>query len=90
MMIAFKNRKPEKTFNSESALKRVYGNRMARAIMMRLSVLKNARSLASVPTTPPERRHLLKGRRKAQYAVDLVHPYRLIVSPNHNPVTSSR
>ena len=54
--------------------------------MMRLSVLKNARSLASVPITPPERRHLLKGRRKAQFAVDLVHPYRLIFTPNHNPV----
>ena len=49
--------------------------------MMRLAVLKNARTLAKVPATPPERRHRLTGRRKGQYAVDLVHPYRLVFEP---------
>ncbi len=86
MDITFRTRKLEKTFNSQKALNRTYGSRMARTIMMRLAVLKNARTLSLVPTTPPERRHQLRGDRDEQYAVDLVHPYRLIFVPNHDPL----
>lgn len=86
MDIAFRTRRLGKTFNSESALVKEHGDRMARTIQIRLAVLSNARTLALVPTSPPERRHLLTGRRSGQYAVDLVHPYRLIFEPNHDPV----
>ena len=58
---------------------------MAGTIMRRLAILKAASSLVLVPTTPPERRHQLGGERKGQYAVDLVHPYRLIFEPNLEP-----
>ncbi len=30
---------------------------------------------------PPTRCHMLKGKRKYQFAVDLVHPFRLIFKP---------
>ena len=53
---------------------------------MRLAVLKNSRSLSQVPTTPPDRRHMLTGDRREQYAVDLVHPHRLVFVPDHDPV----
>ena len=86
MDISFRTSKLTKTFNSEKALKQEYGERMARAIMIRLAVLRNAQALSRVPTTPPDRCHLLTGRRKGQYAVDLVHPQRLIFEPNHDPV----
>ena len=86
MDIAFKTRKLERVFNSERALKATYGSRMARTITIRLAVLRNARDLAMVPTTPPERRHRLSGKRSGQYAVDLVHPHRLVFQPNHDPV----
>ena len=59
---------------------------MARTIMRRLAILKAAGSLVLVPTTPPERRHQPGSERKGQYAVDLVHPYRLIFKPDHEPV----
>ena len=59
---------------------------MATKIMSRLAVLKNARTLADVPSTPPERCHPLHGKREGQYAVDLVHPRRLVFKPNHEPV----
>ena len=59
---------------------------MTRAIMNRLAVLKAARALALVPTTPPERRHQLRGDRDEQFAVDLVHPRRLVFVPNHEPL----
>ena len=53
--------------------------------MLRLAVMKEARVLALVPTTPPERRHQLRGDRDEQFAVDLVHPYRLVFELNHQP-----
>lgn len=86
MDIYFGNRKLARTFNSEKELARAYGDQMARVIMTRLAVMRNASALAQVPWTPPERRHALAGRRKNQYAVDLVHPYRLVFRPAHNPV----
>jgi proteic killer suppression protein len=84
--IAFRHRKLEKAFNSEKALKKDFGDRMARVIAMRMAVLRNARTLSLVPTTKPERRHQLRADRDGQYAVDLVHPYRLVFAINHDPV----
>jgi len=54
--------------------------------MSRLAVLNSARTLADVPSTRPERCHPLKAKREGQYAVDLVHPRRLVFKPNHDPV----
>ena len=86
MNIAFRTRKLEKTFNTAATLRKTYGERMARVIMMRMAVLKTARDLFSVPTTPPERRHRLRGDRDKQFAVDLVHPHRLVFEANHTPL----
>ena len=86
MDIAFRTRKLETTFNSTKALHRAYGSRRAKVIMMRLAILKAAKTLEQVPATPPDRRHQLRGDRDEQYAVDLVHPYRLIFEPNRDPL----
>ena len=86
MDITFRTSKIARTFNSARLLQRVYGPRMAKVIMIRLATLKAAETLEQVPTTPPDRRHQLRGDRYEQYAVDLVHPYRLIFEPNHNPI----
>lgn len=59
---------------------------MARVIMIRLAVLKAARNLGMVPMTPPDRRHQLSANRDEQFAVDLVHPRRLVFEPNHEPL----
>lgn len=59
---------------------------MAKTIKMRMAVLKNARTLYLVPTTKPDRRHQLHADRDEQYAVDLVHPHRLVFEPDHNPI----
>ena len=83
MDIAFRTRKLERTFNSADALQKAYGERMARTIKIRLAVLAAASTLALVPTTPPDRRHQLRGDRDGQFAVDLVHPRRLVFEPNH-------
>ena len=84
MDIFFKTRRLAKVFNSEREFRKRYGDRMAKTIAMRLAVLKHARTLSMVPTTPPERRHRLAGKRKEQYAVDLVHPHRLVFEPRRS------
>ena len=86
MDITFRTKKLMRTFNSKRTLQKAHGDRMARTIQTRLAVLKNARTLSMVPTTPPDRRHQLGSDRRGQYAVDLVHPHRLVFVPNHDPV----
>ena len=54
--------------------------------MHRMAVLQEAETLDQVPVIPPERRHQLRGDRAGQYAVDLVHPYRLVFTPCDDPV----
>jgi len=84
--IAFKNRKLEKTFNSEFDLQKAYGKPLARKIMMRLEVLGEAKNLASISTEPPHRSHLLRGDRSGQFAVDLDQSRRFVFKPNHDPI----
>jgi proteic killer suppression protein len=84
--IAFRTRKLEKTFDSAGELQKAFGARMAKVMMIRLAVLKAARNLALVPTTRPDRRHQLRADRDEQFAVDLVHPHRLVFEANHDPL----
>ncbi len=84
MEISFRNRKLAKVFSSEKTLRREYGDRAARIIMIRLAVLLDAETLAEVPATPPDRMHQLTGDRNEQFAVYLVHPYRLVFEPAHD------
>ena len=86
MDIAFRTRKLGRVLNAADALQKAYGVRIAKVIMMRMAVLRAARNLALVPTTPPDRRHQLSGDRDEQFAVDLVHPYRLVFEPSHEPL----
>ncbi len=85
MDISFVDKKLEKIFNSEKELHKKYGTN-ARYIKRRMAVLIAAPSLAHISHRPPERRHNLEGKRKGTFAVDLKHPFRLILKPNHDPV----
>ena len=86
MEITFRTRKLQKVLNSLKDINKNYGDRMALAIQSRLAVLRNANNLFLVPSSPPVRLHQLSGDRQGQFAVDLVHPQRLIFVPNHDPV----
>ena len=86
MEITFRTRRLERTFSSDRELRREYGTAMAETIQSRIAVLRRVNSLTDLPPEPPTRRHLLSGGRNGQYAIDLVHPYRLILEPNHDPV----
>ena len=82
MDIVFRTRKLERTFNSEQELVKEYGKQCARKIRIRMAVLRAATSLADVPTAPPDRCHELKGNKNGHFAVDLVHPFRLVFRPH--------
>ena len=86
MEIAFRNRKLAKVFSSERTLRREYGDRAARIIMIRLAVLLDAETLSEVPATQPDRMHQLTGGRDEQFAVYLVHRYRLVFVPTRDPL----
>ncbi|MGC9312452.1 MAG: type II toxin-antitoxin system RelE/ParE family toxin [Sediminispirochaetaceae bacterium] len=85
MNIVFASSKLEKIFNTEKSLQREYGQQ-ARKIMRRMMVLRTASTLASVPILPPDRCHQLSGDYKGCFAVDLIHPFRLVFEPADKPV----
>ena len=86
VVIKIKTRKLAKKLGSKDAMLKAYGKRMARAIQTRVELLTAASSLADVPIRPPIRLHQLKGKLSNHFAVDLVHPQRLILFPRQRPV----
>lgn len=87
MEIFFKSSKLRKTMSSKALLVREFGKENARVIMRRLVVLDAAECLAEVPTKRPERCHALTGKQKGQYAVDVKHPYRILLQPANDPIS---
>jgi proteic killer suppression protein len=86
MEITFSNRQLAKLCSSAKEMKAKHGARMAEKLQQRLAELAAAETLDDIPRVPPPRCHELTGNRKGRLAVDLVHPYRLIFFPNHDPV----
>jgi len=86
MDISYARTKLKKVFDSKTALVTTYGDAIAKKIAARMAVLKNSRTLNHVPTTKPERCHQLSEDRDEDFAVDLVHPHRLVFTPNHDPI----
>ncbi|MFO7981835.1 MAG: hypothetical protein R6V08_00095 [Desulfuromonadales bacterium] len=62
------------------------GEAMARKLQQRMMELNAAETLADISHLPPPRCHEMTGDRAGQFSVDLVHPYRLLFIPSHNPV----
>lgn len=64
--------------NAEVATKK-YGAEMAEKIHMRIDQIRAADSVEELVQFRIGRCHPLQGNRKGQYAMDLTHPYRLIL-----------
>lgn len=86
MEISFRTQKLRKVLNSRVELQRGYGERMARLIMAHLAVLAESANLAEAQARPALGLHQLRENRAGQFAVNLVHPDRLVFRPNHNPI----
>ncbi len=78
MQITYKSRRLEKVCTSAYEAEKQYGREMAQKIQMRLDQISAADSVEMMIQFKIGRCHPLTGNRKNQYAVDLVHPFRLV------------
>jgi proteic killer suppression protein len=81
MKIYFSSAKLQKSLCAEKEMQKTYGAIRSKKLKKRLKVLESAQCLQDVPYLPPDRCHPLKGTRKAEFAVDLDQPFRLIFKP---------
>lgn len=78
MNISFKNRKLEKVCTDASITEKTYGREMADRIHQRIDQIYASGTIEEMTRFRIGRCHALKQNRKGQFAMDLVHPYRLI------------
>ncbi len=76
--IKYSKKSVEKICTNASAAEKKYGQAMAVKIQMRIGEIQTTASVEEMLRFKIGRCHLLTGNRKGQYAVDLVHPYRLV------------
>jgi len=80
MEIVFKNSKLKKICEDYKKISIKYG-KQAEEIIKRMNELNAAENLYDISKLPQARLHLLSGDLKGCFAVDLKHPYRLILKP---------
>lgn len=78
MQIEYNNGKIEKLCKDFGVALKKLGQRNAELLAQRLKEIRRAESAAFMVAKRIGRCHDLKGDRKGQYAVDLVHPRRLV------------
>ena len=78
MQIEYKNRTIQKVCTDASVASKKYGSEMADKIHLRIDQIMAADSVEQMVQFKIGRCHRLLGDRKNQYAVDLVHPQRLV------------
>lgn len=76
--ITYKTHKLEKVCTDASIARKEYGLEMAEKIAQRINELRAADSVDMLVQFQLGRCHPLKGDRLGQFAMDLVHPYRLV------------
>lgn len=77
---------------TEGACQKQYGRDMMKKIMLRLSELRAAVSLADFwpPMSGPERCHELKGELVGTFSIDLKQPYRMLFVPIEGTISENR
>ena len=78
MEITYKNKKIQRICTDASAAEKNYGIRMAEKISQRINEISAADTVEMMIQFRIGRCHPLVNNRKGQYAMDLVHPYRLV------------
>ena len=78
MDITYKNKRIEKVCTDAKTAERTYGQDMADKIHQRVDEINAADTVELMIQFRIGRCHPLSQNRKGQYAVDLVHPYRLV------------
>lgn len=78
MEITYKTKKIEKICTDAKTAEKTYGRNMAEKIQQRIQEIYSADTVETMVKYHIGRCHPLKHNRKGQYAVDLVHPYRMV------------
>lgn len=78
MDVEYRNKSIEKVCKDASAAEKKYGQKMAEKIQLRIDQIIAADSVEQMIQFHIGRCHPLRQNRKNQYAVDLVHPMRLV------------
>lgn len=86
MDITYRNRKIEKICTDAKTAERTYGKEMSEKIHQRIDEITAADTVEMMIQFHIGRCHSLTQNRKGQYAVDLVHPYRLVFEKNGNEI----
>jgi proteic killer suppression protein len=86
VQINYRTRKLEKVCTIAYEAEKQYGSVMAEKIQQRIDEITAAISVEMMIQFRIGRCHMLKGNRKNQYAVDLVHPYRLVFEKRGNEI----
>ncbi len=86
MHIEFANKKLRKLANEQKEAVKALGSICARRFKARLDDLDAAQTLEHLRFIPQARCHELHGDRAGQLSLDLEHPLRLIIRPNHDPL----
>lgn len=81
MEIKILDRKLKKIITDSKKLRREYGVKNAEKIIQRYNELKNIPNMGLMIRYKIGRCHQLKGNLKGKYALDLEHPFRLIIEP---------
>ncbi len=78
MQIDYKNKNIKMSCTDASYAKKKYGNEIAEKIQLRIDQIMAIDSVEQMIKFKIGRCHPLQGDRKNQFAVDLIHPYRLV------------
>ena len=86
MDITYKKRKIEKICTHAKTAERTYGREMADKIHQRIDEIDAADTVEMMVQFHIGRCHPLTQNRRGQYAMDLVHPYRLVFEKNGDEI----
>lgn len=81
MQIEFASSKLRKRCEDKSQAVRAWGEQQARKVLQRLAEIQAAENIAELCKVPGAACHRLKAERDGQFAVYLVHPFRLVFEP---------
>lgn len=86
MKTEYKNNQIKRICTNISVAEKSYGIRMAQKIHQRIKEIQAVNDVETMLKYSIGRCHRLSGNRKNQYAVDLVHPYRLVFEKHGNEI----
>nr|WP_277612546.1 type II toxin-antitoxin system RelE/ParE family toxin [Veillonella intestinalis] len=78
MDVTYRTKKLEKVCTEGKEAKKTYGEEMSAKIFQRIKELKHSDNVETLIKFSVGRCHSLKGQLEGHYAMDLIHPYRLV------------